>query len=394
MRLRQPLRQILASKRDYWDRDETRPAVRENFAKMIDCRTPVLGAEVYASETEEKLVWHTCKSRACPSCGHRATLLWQREQWAALPDIPYTGVVLTMPDVCWPIFRQNRHLLYDLPALGAAVIQQWAKARFGVRVLIMVVPHTFGRRLTFNSHLHMLVSAGGLQESESRWISGLHFSKPALMRMWRYAVITFLREAVQAGVVTSNLSQQELNALLTSQYERGWIIRIDHFQSKTQFLRYAGRYVRRPPVAQHRFVKITREEVIFWAKDLKTKRRIQVQYPIEQFVDALADHVNDRYRHAIRYFGLLAPGSKAQTSAALFVLLGQQKRSRPRRLSWANSLRKHFGVDPLRDTRGQRMHWVGRLKPRTPAAYQLAANATATMQPNKRWVIRKSGEPL
>jgi Putative transposase/Transposase zinc-binding domain len=379
MRVKEPLKQILATTRYHWDRAEKRRAVRENFTKMIDCRTPALGAEVYASENEEKLVFHTCKSKLCPSCGHRATLLWQREQWAALPDIPYAGLVLTMPNVLWPLFQQNRHLLHDLSVLGANVVQRWAKARYGVRLLIMVVPHTFGRRLTFNSHLHMLVSAGGLQESESRWIAGLRFSKSALMRMWRYAVITFLREAVQAGVLTSNLSQQELNAVLTSQYERGWIIHVDHFHSKTQFLRYAGRYVRRPPIAQHRFVKITREEVVFWAKDLKTKRRIQVQYPIEQFVDALADHVNDRYRHAIRYFGLLAPGSKGQTSAALFVLLGQQKRLRPRRLSWANSLRKYFGVDPLRDTRGQPMHWVGRLKPAIPAAYQLTADAAATV---------------
>ena len=40
---------------------------------------------------------------------------------------------------------------------------QWAKDRYGVRVLIMVVQHTFGRRLNFNSHLHILVSAGGRQ---------------------------------------------------------------------------------------------------------------------------------------------------------------------------------------------------------------------------------------
>ncbi len=99
MRDEQPLRQILAGARRHWDRPETRTAVRETFAKMIDCRTSALGAEVYASETEEKLVYHTCKSRACPSCGHRATELWQREQRTALPDIPYTGIVLTMPDV-------------------------------------------------------------------------------------------------------------------------------------------------------------------------------------------------------------------------------------------------------------------------------------------------------
>lgn len=75
----------------------------------------------------------------------------------------------------------------------------------------------------------------------------------------------------------------------------------------------------------------------------------------------LAEHVPDRYRHAIRYFGLLAPRSKGRTSAALFALLGQKKRPRPPWLSWANSLRKHFGVDPLVDSNGLSMHWVGRL---------------------------------
>jgi hypothetical protein len=360
---KQPLKQILAGARGHWDRAETRPAVRENFQKIINCRTLALGAEVYASETEEKLVYHTCKSRACPSCGHRATELWQREQWTALPDVPYAGVVLTMPDVLWPIFQQNRHLLHDLAVLGAAVIQQWVKARYGVRVLIMVIQHTFGRRLNFNPHLHILVSAGGLRESEGLWIALLCFDKRALMHMWRYAVITYLREALQANVLTSDLGAEELEAVLKTQYERWWNIDVDHFKSKWQFLRYAGRYIRRPPIAQHRFVKITNREVQFWRKDLKQKRRVLTEYSIEEFVTTLAEHVPDRYRHAIRYFGLLAPSSKGRTSAALFVLLGQEKRPRPQRLSWANSLRKHFGVDPLVDSGGQSMHWVGRLNP-------------------------------
>ena len=113
----QPLKAILVASRRQWDRAETRPAVRQSFARMIDCKTAALGAEVYASETERKVVPHTCKSRSCPSCGHRATELWQREQWRALPDIPYAGICLTMPDVLWTIFQQNRHLLHDLAAL-------------------------------------------------------------------------------------------------------------------------------------------------------------------------------------------------------------------------------------------------------------------------------------
>jgi hypothetical protein len=284
---------------------------------------------------------------------------------AALPDVPYSAIVLTMPDMLWPIFRRNRHLLHDLPVLGAQVIQHWVKATYGVRVLIMVVPHTFGRRLNFNAHLHILVSAAGLREVDNRWIGPLCFGGAALMRRWRFAVITLLREAVKANLLESELSTSNLKVALTEQYERWWNIDIANFKSKSQFLRYAGRYIRHPPIAEHRFSEISDHGVAFWRRDLKLKKKVLTEYSIEDFVSALAEHVPDRYQHAMRYFGLLAPRSKQQTSDAMFALIGQKKRPRPERLSWRKSLIKNFGRDPLLDSHGQQMRWAGRLSPVT-----------------------------
>ena len=164
-----PLKHILALARPDWDGPETRLDVREAFAKVLDCGSAALGAEVFASAQMTRVLYHTCKSRACPSCGYRATTLWQREQWRALPDIPYAHVTLTMPDVLWPIFQHNRRLLHDLPVLGAKVIEQWARRTYGVRLMMMVIPHTFGRHLNFNCHLHVLVSEGGLNDDGSGW---------------------------------------------------------------------------------------------------------------------------------------------------------------------------------------------------------------------------------
>ncbi|HZI57252.1 MAG TPA: transposase [Verrucomicrobiae bacterium] len=367
MLYKNPIKQILTANRSAWDRPEIRPAVRQNFDKVIKCGTLALGAEIYASENEEKLVPHTCKAKACPSCGHRATLQWQRERWCLLPDIPYVGIVFSMPSVLWPIFQKNRHLLHDLPTLGSAVIQQWAKLKYGVSVSVKVVPHTFGGRLNFNSHLHILVSAGGLHESEGRWLDTITFDehKDKLMHMWRFAVITYLRAALEARVLASDLSPERLRICFEKQYERWWSIHIDAFTSKEHFLRYAGRYVRRPPIAQYRFVKITDQEVRFWTKHKILKRRVNISYTPEEFVAILAEHVPDRYQHGIRHYGLLAPRSNARTSAAVFALLGQQKRPLPRRLGWAFLLNRDFGKDPTIDRSGKPMHWAGRLKPRS-----------------------------
>ncbi len=114
-----------------------------HFSRMLKCRTPALDAEVYSSGGKEYSFCHPCKSRSCPSCGWRATLIWQEELPASLPDIPYSGICFTMSKTLWPIFRNNRRLLHDLPSLAAEVIQEWAQKEFGARVIIVVIPHTF-----------------------------------------------------------------------------------------------------------------------------------------------------------------------------------------------------------------------------------------------------------
>jgi hypothetical protein len=143
MKYRDPLKQILSQTRSHWDRDETRPAVRHAFGKALLCRTPALGAEIYASENQEKIVCHTCKGKGCPSCGHRATVTWQRERWAALPDVSYKGITFTMPDVLWQIFCNNPALARVLPVLAANVIQAYASARHGLQVGVISILHTF-----------------------------------------------------------------------------------------------------------------------------------------------------------------------------------------------------------------------------------------------------------
>ena len=223
--------------------------------------------------------------------------------------------------------------------------------------------HTFGRHLNFHPHLHILISGGGLRESEGRWMPTLSLEKPGIMQIWREALIAYLWEALKTKELKSDLNNESVRAILKTQYGRAWNIYIARFQSKSQFLRYAGRYIRRPPIAEHRFVSITDQEVQFLTKDLKQKRVAKTRYSLQEFVAILAEHVPDHYRHAIRYFGLLAPRSKALTSAAFFTLLGQEKRPRPQRLSWRNSLRKYFGIDPLSDRHGEVMHWLSRRKP-------------------------------
>jgi hypothetical protein len=363
MKYHDPLKTILSQGRLYWDRDEMRGSARRVFDTAMLCRTPELGAEVYSSENQEFILYHTCKSRACPSCGYRVNVQWLRERWAALPDALYKGITFTMTDLLWPFFRDNPPLAKALPALAAEVIRAQVGLKHGLRVGVIAILHTFNGRLEFNSHVHTMVTGGGLHGTSGKWSPRVYYDQDRMRKAWQKAVIALLRAALRAGQLRTELTADQTGDLLTHLEKCWWSIKIQSFEDKWHFLQYAGRYVRRPPIAQRRITWIGNQTVRFWYKDKKLRRRAEVQCSLEEFIDRWTQHIPERYRHAVRSFGLFAPRALGQTSAAVFAILGQERKPWPKPRRWADSIKRDFGRDPLLDHTGTRMKWSRRIKP-------------------------------
>jgi putative transposase/transposase-like zinc-binding protein len=302
-------------------------------------------------------VYFTCKSRFCPSCGQRATKAWQEELEAILPDIPYRGITFTIPGELWPILQENRDLLHCIPAAGANAIDTWAQIKYGVRLFIVVVQQTFGGFLDFDPHLHIMVSAGGLQENTNRWIEQLTFDEGELMRAWRFSVTGVLAQALNNRLIRRTLFGKDVKDLLKDKYEREWHVHVTRAMSKEPFLRYAGRYIRRPPIAQYRLRILKDNTVEYLAKDTRNEAWRWRRFSREKFLHILMQHVQDEGRHGMRYFGLLAPRSERSLDT-VFALLGQKRRPRPPRTDWRTLMAKSFGKDPLIDDKGEEMKCV------------------------------------
>jgi hypothetical protein len=194
-------------------------------------------------------------------------------------------------------------------------------------------------------------------------VKSLEFDRGQIMDLWRFAVTSYLWKAHRDGLLRESSLPKDFNDLINRQVQRDWNIHITRIMSKMHFLAYAGRYIRRLPISQKRILEVTEQEVVYQIKDTRTKTLLETRSTPAEFVAILKQHVLDRYHHSMRYFGLLAPRTKRLTSAAVFALLGQWPRPKPPRQRWAASLKKHFGVDPLLDTFGQRMKWVGHKQP-------------------------------
>ena len=361
MRYKEPHKVILRLTENYWNRDQTDPWVKASFLSVLACRTKAKGGRVYASETEEKTFFNPCRSSACSSCGQRAGEKWRAERRAAFPDMLYHGISFTMPNVLWRLFRDNLHLAKALPALAAAALRTRARLKSGAEVGVVAILHTFNGQLEFNSHVHAIVTAGGVRGVS--WIKNIYFGQNPVMEIWRKGVIRLLRTASDAGQLHTNLTRDEMQILLTQQEQRWWSVRIQTLYSIKHFLEYAGRYIRRPPIAAYRITYIGNGTVRFWYKDKKERRRKEITCSQEEFVDRWAQHILERYRHSVRNFGLFAPRSVGQSAAAIFSLLRQEKKPRPKARQWALAVLQDFGHDPLLDSKGKRMRFVRLLPP-------------------------------
>ena len=144
-----------------------------------------------------------------------------------------------MPDVLWPLFQDNPHLAKALPALAAKMIEIRVTARYGVRVGVIAILHTFNGQMKFNSHVHTMITGGGMVRSA--WLSQVYYDPFQIRRAWREAVIDLLRTALCTGRLRTTMSINDVEAMLGEQERRPWRIKIQSFNDRGHFLQYAGR---------------------------------------------------------------------------------------------------------------------------------------------------------
>ena len=138
---------------------------------------------------------------------------------------------------------------------------------------------------------------------------------------------------------------------------------IRSFRGKEHFLRYAGRYVRRPPIAERRILDVSNGLVSFWYRDKRLKRDVTVVCTVTEFIDRWAQQIRKRYRHAVRHCGIFAPRRWNQLAEAAFLSSGQRRRPKPKRLRWNVSVQRLSGRDPLIDSKGCQMRFSKHLPP-------------------------------
>lgn len=356
------IKQILTTDQSWWRfyekyHDKIRIAIIVCITKLLSCRNVIRGYHQYSCSnptcSHVKRINHTCKGKACSSCGKKATELWINKQNSILPQTSWQHITFTLPCELWDFFWHNRHLLNAIGAIAADCVKTIANQK-GVTPGIFIAIHTFGRDLKRNVHIHLSTTTGGLSLDLTQW-KNIYFHQATLMRIWRYRIIKLFRDEEQKGlVIPANIKNQlnhafTFNQFLDRLYKKTWIV---HCSKPTEDhkhnVSYLGRYVKRPAIAESKLKHYNGNSISFSYLDHKTKIYRRFTLSIEQFIARFIQHIPDQNFRMIRYYGFLANRVRGNLLPIVYQLIGQNRNnvaSLPP--TYAELIQKNFGFNPL-----------------------------------------------
>ena len=160
---------------------------------------------------------------------------------------------------------------------------------------IIVVLHTYGRDLGFNPHIHVIMSEGGFDQNKE-WVNIPYISYTALRKTWQYQVLTNLKKQIP-----DTKENKQLIDRLFKKNANGFYVRAKDKITSFEVIRYIGRYVRHPAIANSRIVDYDGETVTFWYE--RDEKRFYKTMSAEDFITAIIGHIPDKQFKIIRYYG-------------------------------------------------------------------------------------------
>ena len=153
--------------------------VLDNIDKMIHCHDPSFGGAFFGCPHcgNLKFVPFSCKSRFCPSCGNMYNQKRFFRMSCKLVSCNHRHCVFTIPEELRSFFLKDHSLLNCLfHSVRDVILRMFFKLNKSENFNpgFICVPHTFGRDLKWNPHIHALISQGGAGNFTA-WRPHTHF---------------------------------------------------------------------------------------------------------------------------------------------------------------------------------------------------------------------------
>jgi Putative transposase/Transposase zinc-binding domain len=285
---------------DYLRTHKVRDVELNEVEKMLSCKGLQRGCFVYCCNNCGKtlVVPFGCNSRLCSCCGKRHTDKWaERLTRKIIRGITYRHLTFSMPDILWNYIMENRNLQKVIMDTASQTIKEMFSLAIGfeINVGIVEVLHPFGRDLVFKPHVHALATEGGYNSSNKFISLPRYINYDSFHKKWQYNLLTALR----------NYIPQQIIDLCFRKYPKGFVayIKPDKLYYGKGLIRYIGRYIRHPAIANSRIIDYNRRGVTFYYEDHDKNKHFKTMHVFD-FISAIIQHIPERNFRMVRYYGI------------------------------------------------------------------------------------------
>ncbi|NLE62570.1 MAG: transposase [Bacteroidales bacterium] len=314
---------------EHWDeyikkpKEYILPEQYKAVSAMRACRTEALGVEHYVCKEcgEVSFMYHSCKNRFCPTCSWKDTIQWAKKIKNDMLDIPHRHVVFTLPHKLNELIKDNRgSLLKILFQVSADSLKDWMWHKYKLTPGIISVLHTFGEKKDFHTHIHMIVSWGGITDDHAiKEIKGEYINYEFIQKKFRCKFEDKLIELFDAEALHHTFKNRISFMQFVKQVNnKHWRIQFEPaIRLPEEVIRYIGRYSKRACMSEYKITNIENGYISFSYKDYKDLdyhgkpivKELTLHY--SEFFPRLLQHVPLPYFRLVRYYGAYAARTKA-----------------------------------------------------------------------------------
>ena len=324
----------------YRSRHHLSPEQHKAMRDIQRCRTSALGGHLDVCDQGcgyTAISYNSCRNRNCPKCQGLQSAKWLQDRLQHILPIDYFHVVVTQPHEANPLILHNQRTMYDMffKATAQSLLELTQQGeRRQMQPGFTAVLHTWNQDLGFHPHLHLVVTAGGLDVSQTKWIptsDNFLVHMGALAKKIRGKFLDMLKKAYAKGELAFHGNIQHLadpgafGEFIESLRVKEWILHTEKpFNGPQQVFQYLSRYTHRVAISNQRLIAFDETGVTFRYKDYRrdgAERYGAMTLATDEFIRRFMLHGLPKGFHRIRHYGLLAnAGRKANVARARALL--------------------------------------------------------------------------
>jgi hypothetical protein len=310
--------------REYRKNNKLSPQQRKAMTDIEACRTAALGGHVDVCENGcgfTRISYNSCRNRNCPKCQGLKSAQWLEQRLETILPTHYFHMVFTVPHEIIPLMLYNKKTFFNLLFRAVAdSLLEFSRDWEGLRAHVgfTAILHTWNQDMQFHPHIHVVVTGGGLDKSQTKWVASRNnFLVPvrALSKKFRGKFIALLKKASDENrlVLPENIPRSEapedIRRLTKGLFRKKWVVYSKQpFGGPEHVFGYLGLYTHKVAISNHRLVDITDAKITFLARDnSKPGQKRSVTLTAPEFIRRFLLHILPPRFVKIRHYGLMAP---------------------------------------------------------------------------------------